>query len=447
MADTWFYDRIAEWGESTALVWNDKGLSYRELVQLAVSYKQQFEARGIGAGTVVAIEGTFSPNACGALVALAQLHAVMVPLTPLMRAHRDTFLAIAEAQLLLEFDDQDEVIWQFIDRTVTNELTRKLISRKSPGLVIFSSGSTGAPKAILHDFAKILEKFRKQRQKKTTLSFLLFDHIGGIDTFFNTVGNGGTLVTVPSRNPHIVAKAIADYHVHTLPTSPTFLNLLLISGACAEYDLSSLKVIAYGTEPMPESTLRRLHEALPDVALVQTYGMSELGVLRSRSKDSESLWIKFSGDGFQTKIVDGILWVKAETAMLGYLNAPDLFDSDGWLNTQDAVEVDGEYIRILGRASELINVGGQKVYPAEVESFLLQLDNVAEVSVYGKPHPMMGQIVAARFNLANPEPLDLFKRRMNAFCRGKLANYQIPVLVELLEREQFGVRFKKKRNG
>ena len=447
MADTWFYDRIAEWGESTALVWNDKGLSYRELVQLAVSYKQQFEARGIGAGTVVAIEGTFSPNACGALVALAQLHAVMVPLTPLMRAHRDTFLAIAEAQLLLEFDDQDEVTWQFIDRTVTNELTRKLISRKSPGLVIFSSGSTGAPKAILHDFAKILEKFRKQRQKKTTLSFLLFDHIGGIDTFFNTVGNGGTLVTVPSRNPHIVAKAIADYHVHTLPTSPTFLNLLLISGACAEYDLSSLKVIAYGTEPMPESTLRRLHEALPDVALVQTYGMSELGVLRSRSKDSESLWIKFSGDGFQTKIVDGILWVKAETAMLGYLNAPDLFDSDGWLNTQDAVEVDGEYIRILGRASELINVGGQKVYPAEVESFLLQLDNVAEVSVYGKPHPMMGQIVAARFNLANPEPIELFKRRMNAFCRGKLANYQIPVLVELLDREQFGVRFKKKRNG
>jgi acyl-CoA synthetase (AMP-forming)/AMP-acid ligase II len=221
---------------------------------------------------------------------------------------------------------------------------------------------------------------------------------------------------------------------------------MLISGAWIDHDMSSLKVIAYGTEPMPESTLKRLHEALPEVSLVQTYGMSELGVLRSRSRDSQSLWIKFSGDGFQTKIVDGVLWVKAETAMLGYLNAPDLFDEEGWLNTQDAVEVDGEYMRILGRATDLINVGGQKVYPAEVENYLLQLDNVQDVAVFAKPHPMMGHVVAARFTLKEPEPLAEFKRRMNAFCRGKLANYQIPLMVEITSAEQFGVRFKKMRH-
>lgn len=445
MNDSWFYDRLADYSQDTALVWNDQRTTYQTLLERAQAFHREFSERGIGAGTVVAIEGAFSPTASAALIALARLQAVIVPLTPLMRAHRDTFLDIAEAQWLLEVDEQDKLSHQRFERTVNNPLTRKLLDHGAPGLVIFSSGSTGAPKAILHDFAKILEKFRKVRQKKTTLCFLMFDHIGGIDTFFNTIGNGGCLVTVPNRSPHLVAKAIADHSVHTLPTSPTFLNLLLMSGACETYDLSSLQVIAYGTEPMPESTLKRLHEALPQVALVQTYGMSELGVLRSRSKDSESLWIKFSGDGFETKIVDGILWVKAETAMLGYLNAPDLFDADGWLNTQDAVEVDGEYIRILGRATELINVGGQKVYPAEVESFLLQLDNVSEVAVYGKPHPMMGQIVAARFNLVEEEPLDAFKRRMNAFCRGKLANFQIPVFVEIAHGEQFGVRFKKQR--
>jgi acyl-CoA synthetase (AMP-forming)/AMP-acid ligase II len=251
---------------------------------------------------------------------------------------------------------------------------------------------------------------------------------------------------VPDRNPETVCRAIAQNQVHTLPTSPTFLNLMLISGAWQQHDMSSLKVIAYGTEPMPESTLKRLHDALPEVSLVQTYGMSELGVLRSRSRDSQSLWIKFSGDGFQTKIVEGVLWVKAETAMLGYLNAPDLFDAEGWLNTQDAVEVDGEYLRILGRASDLINVGGQKVYPAEVENHLLQLDNVQDVSVFAKPHPMMGHVVGARFTLKAPEPLADFKRRMHAFCRGKLANFQIPLLVELTETDQFGVRFKKMRH-
>jgi acyl-CoA synthetase (AMP-forming)/AMP-acid ligase II len=243
-----------------------------------------------------------------------------------------------------------------------------------------------------------------------------------------------------------VARAIERHRVHTLPTSPTFLNLFLISGVWEQHDLSSLEVIAYGTEPMPESTLKRLHEVFPAASLVQTYGMSELGVLRSRSKSSDSLWIKFTGSEFQTKVVDGILWVKADTAMLGYLNAPDLFDAEGWLNTQDAVEVDGEYLRILGRASDLINVGGQKVYPAEVENLLLGLDNVEDVAVFGKQHPMMGQIVAARFKLKEAEPLDLFKRRMNAYCRERLAKYQVPVFVELASGDQFGARFKKLRH-
>ena len=445
MSADWFFERIAGWGEELALVWNGKRASYAQVLELERAWQERLSPHAVGIGTVVAIDGSFSPNACAALLALVRLGAVAVPLTPLMRAHRDEFLKIAEARLLIELAPDDTFQLTSFEREVTCAVTRKLVERQHPGLVIFSSGSTGAPKAILHDFATILEKFRQVRQKKTTLTFLLFDHIGGIDTLMNTFGSGGTVVTVPDRNPDTVCRAIAEYRVHTLPTSPTFLNLMLISGAHHQHDMSSLKVIAYGTEPMPESTLKRLHEALPEVALVQTYGMSELGVLRSRSRDSESLWIKFSGDGFQTKIVDGVLWVKAETAMLGNLNSPDLFDDEGWLNTQDAVEVDGEYMRILGRATDLINVGGQKVYPAEVESHLLQLENVQDVAVFGKPHPMMGQVVAARFTLETPEPLPEFKRRMNAFCRGRLANYQIPIMVELTDSEQFGVRFKKVR--
>ncbi|HEY4106948.1 MAG TPA: long-chain fatty acid--CoA ligase [Polyangiaceae bacterium] len=446
MIAPWLLDRLAKWGNDTALVWNGAATSYADLLARCLEWQATFEARGVKPGHVVALEGSFSPNACAALLALVRAGAVSVPLTPIMRAQRDQSLAIAEARLLIEFDDADQATFFDFEREVTNPLTQKLILREHPGLVIFSSGSTGTPKAILHDLAAILGKFEKIRQKKTTLTFLLFDHIGGIDTLFNTFASGGTVVTVPNRDPETVCAAIAKHRVHTLPTSPTFLNLMLMSGAADTHDMSSLRVIAYGTEPMPESTLKALHERLPDVALVQTYGMSELGVLRSRSRDSESLWLKFTGEGFQTKIVNGILWVKAEAAMMGYLNAPDLFDAEGWLNTQDAVEVDGEYLRILGRASDLINVGGQKVYPAEVENFLLQLDNVEDVAVFGKAQPMMGQVVAARFKLQKPEPADAFKRRMMAFCRGRLANYQIPRVVEFTEEEQFGARFKKLRH-
>jgi long-chain acyl-CoA synthetase len=446
MVSDWFFARMQEWGSALSLVSNDVETSYAELLQHEAAWSERLRQHGVSLGVAVAIDGSFSPQACGAFLAAMRLGAVIVPLTPLMRAHRDKFLSIAEVSLLIELDEADGFRLSELQHRVTNPLTKKLVERGHPGLVIFSSGSTGSPKAILHDLTSILEKFRKVRQKKTTLTFLLFDHIGGMDAMLNTFGSGGCIVTVPQRTPELVAKAIERHRVHTLPTSPTFLNLLLISGVWQDRDLSSLKVIAYGTEPMPESTLKRLNEVFPDAALVQTYGMSELGVLRSRSRDNQSLWIKFTGEEFQTKIVDGILWVKAETAMLGYLNAPDLFDADGWLNTQDAVEVDGEYLRILGRASDLINVGGQKVYPAEVENLLLQLDNVQEVAVFGKPHPMMGQIVAARFNLKQPEPLDLFKRRMNAFARERLARYQIPAFVEIVDESQFGARFKKLRH-
>jgi acyl-CoA synthetase (AMP-forming)/AMP-acid ligase II len=447
MIGEWFFARLKEWGNNLALAATGQRVTYAELLQASDAWSRRFGERGLRAGTVVAIEGGFSLQACGAFLAAMQLGAVVVPLTPLMRAHRERFLEIAEASLLVELDDSDA--WTLVDlgrEAASNPLLLKLRERQHPGLVIFSSGSTGAPKAILHDLLSILEKFRKVRRQKTTLTFLLFDHIGGIDTMLNTFGSGGCVVTVAQRTPELVARAIEEHRVHTLPTSPTFLNLFLISGVWQHRDLSSLKLIAYGTEPMPEATLQRLHATFPDVALVQTYGMSELGVLRSRSRDSTSLWIKFSDEEFQTKVLDGILWVKADSAMLGYLNAPDLFDAEGWLNTQDAVEVDGEYLRILGRASDLINVGGQKVYPAEVENALLELDNVEDVAVFGKPHPMMGQVVAARFKLKEPEPLDLFKRRMNAFAREHLARYQIPVFVELVSADQFGVRFKKLRH-
>jgi acyl-CoA synthetase (AMP-forming)/AMP-acid ligase II len=221
--------------------------------------------------------------------------------------------------------------------------------------------------------------------------------------------------------------------------------LLLISEAYKRHDLSSLTLITYGTEVMPESTLQQLHKVLPDIRLKQTYGLSELGILRSRSKSSDSLWVQVGGEDYETKIVDGILWIRARSAMLGYLNAPTPFDEEGWMNTGDMIEEDGDYIRILGRQSEIINVGGQKVYPAEVESTLLQMDNVKDVVVFGEQNPIMGNIVTARVNLSEPETPNAFRKRMRAFCRDRLASFKIPVRVEISQQDQFSARYKRMR--
>jgi acyl-CoA synthetase (AMP-forming)/AMP-acid ligase II len=109
------------------------------------------------------------------------------------------------------------------------------------------------------------------------------------------------------------------------------------------------------------------------------------------------------------------------------------------------VEVDGEWIKILGRVTDIINVGGQKVYPAEVESVLLEIDNVKEVSVFSKDNPIMGKVVGARFNLFNDESVSSFKKRVRQYCKDKLESFKIPVHIEVTKENQVSDRFKKVR--
>ena len=210
--------------------------------------------------------------------------------------------------------------------------------------------------------------------------FLLLDHIGGVNTLFYTLSNGGAVIVPSDRSPVAICDAIERHRVELLPTSPTFLNMLALSGEAERRDLSSLRLITYGTEPMPASTLERACATFPQARLLQTYGLTELGIMRSQSRESNSLWVRIGGEDFEWKVVDGRLWIRAKSAMLGYLNAPSPFDAEGFFDTGDLVETDGEWVRFLGRKSDIINVGGNKVFPAEVESILLEMENVADVS-------------------------------------------------------------------
>ena len=221
---------------------------------------------------------------------------------------------------------------------------------------------------------------------------------------------------------------------------------MLVSGAHEKYDLTTLRIISYGTEPMPESTLKRLKTIFPDVKLLQTYGLIELGVMRSKSESDESLWVKVGGEGYKTRIIDGVLQIKAESAMLGYLNAPSPFTPDGWFITGDEVLQKGDYIKILGRNSEIINVGGEKVYPQEVENVILEMDNAVEVTVYGEKNPIMGSIVCAKVRLRDVENEKDFAIKVRKYCSEKLERYKVPVRVIVVNERQYGDRFKKIRS-
>ena len=302
----------------------------------------------------------------------------------------------------------------------------KLLETTGAKLVLFSSGSTGEAKAIVHDWERLKQSFTKGNPYRT-LAFFPLDHMAGINTFFRTMNSGGCLIIPQRKDPEYICSIIEQFKVELLPTTPTFLNLILISELYKKYDLSSLKIITYGSEPMNEVILKRLIEIFPQVRFKQTYGLSELGVFPTMSKDG-TLWIKI---GINTRVRDGKLELKTDSAMLGYINAPNPFTSDGWFMTGDRVEQEGEYFKILGRDSDFINVAGYKVNPVEVENEIMKVKNVANCVVYGECNGITGQIVCANVELINPEPdMDIIIR-VRTHCIDKLEKFKVPVKIRI----------------
>lgn len=447
MESHWLIERLRDWGSRPALIWRQQVWSYDELCACIDIWRRELTQRAIAPGRSLAICGDYSPNVCALILAAIANRNIVVPLTPAIAPQWELMMEVAQVEHAVRFDRDECRHFAQFGRRSTHPLLQQLIARRTPGMVLFSSGSTGASKASLLDFDRVLEKFRLARPAYRTLAFLLLDHIGGLNTLMHGLCHGGTIVTTRERTPDAVCAAVEKHRIQLLPTTPTFLRMLLIADATKRYDLTSLEVVTYGTEPMPASTLAALRAALPSARLKQTYGLSELGILPTQSRSSDSLWLKLGTKGFEHKIVDDALWIRAQAAMLGYLNAPSPFDSDGWFNTQDLVEMDGEYLRILGRKSELINVGGQKVHPTEVEDVLLQLENVKDATVCGRPNPITGEVVAAKITTLRPEQPDALKRRIRRFCQERLERYKVPAMVEVVEEAPHSVRFKKARKA
>lgn len=431
--------------DNEALVWQGQVTTYVRLLELIDASRAQLAAGGIEPGMVVLLDADFSPVGVAMLLALVERGCIIVPITQTASPKEAQYRQIAEVEAVVRVDAADRVSTEVTGVEAQHELLRQLKDWAHPGLILFSSGATGEPKAVVHDFTRLLERYKQQRHQLRTLNFLLFDHIAGLNTLFYAIANASCVVTVQDRSPDAVCAAIEKYRVQLLPTSPTFLNLLLLSEAYKRHDLSSLELVTYGTEVMPESTLARFRALFPDVNVLQQYGTSETGVPRTKSRSADSVWVKMGGHGFGVRVVDGLLELKSPYAMLGYLNAPSPFTEDGWFMTGDAVEVDGEYMRILGRTSDMINVGGEKVYPAEVESVLLLMDGVEDATVTGERNPITGRIVKATVRLSTGESTGEFRRRMREFCKDKLQPYQIPQKIEIVDAEMYSERFKKLR--
>ncbi|GMO61012.1 MAG: fatty acid--CoA ligase family protein [Rickettsiales bacterium] len=420
-----------------AVITDTETYTFNDIKKSYIDAKEFLKNNGIFQGSIVSLISDFNLKSIALLIALVENDNIIVPISPTIKTI-DKYIQISQTQFVITGDKVEKT-----GTEITHELLKKV---KAGGLILFSSGTTGEPKAALHDLSLLLEKFKKPGKVLKTITFLLFDHIGGFNTLFHALSNGGTIVTISSRDPDVVCKVIEKNKVELLPCSPTFLNLLLLNRVYEKYDLSSLNLITYGTEPMPQSTLDILCKIFPNTTLKQTYGLSEVGITGTKSEKSDSLFMKIGGEGVETKIIDDILYIKTKSVMLGYLNAPNPFDEDGWFCTKDKVEVreDG-YMKILGRTTDIINVGGEKVYPNDVESVLLQFEGVKDVRVYGEENAFMGKVVAAEVSVEPQNNNKEFLKQLRIFCVKNLERYKIPVNFKLVEEDLFSARMKKRR--
>ena len=412
------------------LIYKSEELRFSEIAD-----QRPIDLSEVGKGDVVAIIGDFNPSSILTMLRLIDEGVIVVPLTVETRHEHEYFFESALVDVVIEGNHVKR-------RThgQKHEFIDKLRQIEHAGLVLFSTGTTGRPKAILHDLTLFLERFKTPRPTLRTINFLLFDHIGGINTLFHTLFNKGVVIAPESRTVDSILNTCYKYGVEVLPTTPTFLRMMLMSGAVPDKVPDCLKVITYGTERMDQPTLDELCALLPNVDFRQTFGMSELGIVRVKSECRNSLFMKVGGEGVETRVVDGVLQIRSSSCMLGYLNALSPFDADGWYDTKDVVEVKGNNYKVTGRISDVINVGGLKFMASEVERVALTFPNVSLVKATPKQNPITGQHVELVVQPAAAKNVD--KNKLMVFLKERLQPHMVPKRIHI-DNISVGHRFKR----
>lgn len=440
----WALQQLQHFVNKTACHEASGSWTYQQVVDRINELSSTLKAAGISAYSTVSIETAQSVECLIALLACQQQQLVAVPLSyELNASDRQKAREIASAQWQIGHSFQ---ISKLYEPGAQTPLIDNLRTRKHAGLILFSSGTSGEPKAMLHDFDALLERYRdvNPRQDRSLLLMHL-DHIGGIDAALRTLLAGSTLIIPRARTPEQAAYAIEQHQVNVLPATPTFLNLLLLAQQSHPRDLSSIEIIAYGAEAMSPTLLNRLVNHFPKADLQQKFGTSETGAIRIQSTNTDSLFFRIKDRDTEWKVNEGELWLKTPSRILGYLNADgSALEAGGWYRTGDLVEQSNDgSLRITGRASDLINVGGEKVTPGEVETAVLQLPEIEACTAIGEPNAITGQSVAVKIVTSPDTDRTELKRRIKKHCRSTLSAYKVPTKIYFNEQIELSARHKK----
>lgn len=430
-----------------SIIEEDSSYTYAELVDQISLYTNELKIN-IVPGDVVAILSDYSFQSISLLLALSDFPCIIVPIVPTTDSELQSKLKAAKITKTITFDGKQLVMTDFQqEESEKVDKYSAITAKNQSGLVLFSSGTTGVPKVMVHNFSELISEFKEPKKQKNLnfILFLLFDHIGGINTLLGCLNNGSQITIPSNRNPEYILQLIQNKKIQVLPTSPTFLNLMLMTEDFDVYDLSSLKMITYGTERMPQHLLNKLKAKIPSVKFVQTFGTSETGILKTESKSSTSLFFRIIDPNYQYKVENEQLYLKSKNQVSGYVNQEsEQFTNEGWFATGDLVEVDEDgYLKIVGRINKVINVGGLKVLPKEVEDVINEIPEVIDSTVLARDNAITGQMVCAKIVIREGLDVKEMKQLVLQKCREKLDKYKVPSKLIITHSIDFTTRFKK----
>ncbi|MDT4914272.1 MAG: hypothetical protein QOC66_3400 [Pseudonocardiales bacterium] len=264
-------------------------------------------------------------------------------------------------------------------------------------LLILTTGTSGQPKAAQHDWVRILhitERIVPTPDHRWLLAYGL-NQFGGLQILLHVAAARATLVAADSLQPRDGLAAMRQWGVTHASGTPTFWRFLLVEMRSDRGPVPALRQVTLSGEAVPSALLTQLKTTFPEARISQIYAATEMGqgiTVRDGLPGLPLSALDSDGD-VVFKIVDGELWVRSRSSMLGYFGQ-DRVDAEAWRSTGDLVEVVDERIEFRGRRSEVINVGGVKVHPLTIEDVVSKVDGVAVARAFGRANAMVGHIVA-----------------------------------------------------
>lgn len=443
--------------------------TYRDLEMLSAALAAEFTSRGLTAGDRVAVLAGNRPEYAGVLFACARGGFVMIPLNWRLTAHELAFqIADADVSLVIAGEDWLDRASQAVALAGTDTPIRLLSDPASDGgwveadvadddplMIVYTSGTTGKPKGAILTHANCfwtnlaIDRVMDVTTFDIVLQVLPQFHVGGWNVQpLLAFWKGAKVVLEPDFDAGRALELIEEKGVTTMMGVPATYLFMARHARFAETDLSSLRAAVVGGAPMPESLIQTWHAR--GVALIQGYGLTEASpnVLGLPSDDLDRK-VGYAGKPYphvdvaiaadDGTIIDGPgigeLMVRGPSVFAGYWRNPEATAEatrGGWLHTGDVAERDDEgFYRIKDRVKDMYISGGENVYPAEVESVILEIPGVVEAAVVGVPDERWGETGSAFVVLAPDAALDA--DAIISHCSERLAKFKVPRDVSMVD--------------